>query len=848
MTTRTDTLKVRLEADDDGKVHASLARAATDSEKVSESTGKTSKALGELTEANTKSQQSWTSNSRAVTSFGDLLDDLASGQIGRAKREVAALANETGLLARLFTGGAGAGLMVGGFAALAAVVGVYLKTLYDAQKEQLAFTQALALTGDQSAVTGGQLSSMALDIGKATGEFGDSTKAVLALTQAGHGASPALEGMALMAVHFAQATGDIKAGVDLANAAMGGNARQIDELDRKYNLLTATQADEVQHLFAIGEADKARQIVMREGSQALAKRAQEVQDSTGWMVKAWNSVTAAVSDAWHEMEHAGANDVSSRLKEVNEALAAAQGVHMNASQQFVRNGSQEDIDRLTALQQQLRHQLVQAGFDRTNRAIEDARTAAAKAAQNWANSALAPIDQLQSKLDQAVKAKNDFFAVPHSAEQAERFMRSYNLQIEAAAKAYQSATSPHGSRTSNGNTDRVRALSLDELTAEINAEGRLYDARARANAQVQTFTDNLDQQLAIQQQKYDLEVLGLGMGAKEYQQAQQLLQIRQQEAQALARLNNQYQQQQQQIENSFAGKNDPSDLANKADALAQLQATFDAERAATERYYADDLALAKQHYTALDAARADWRNGLISGMQDWIDQGADVAGQTRDMFTDAFGQMNDALTNFVTTGKLNFGDFAKSVIADLARMELRVIESQILQKLFSLFSGVADNGSASYADYSGGGDVALGTGVVSGGRAGGGPVAGGALYEVAEGGKPEVLSAGGRTYLLMGPDGGYVSPAQRGDTQPAITGQGMQALGGGDSSPQVVVNITNKGQPMQAEQTNARSHGGKVFIDIVVGEVDKRIARGGSTGQAIQQAFGLQRRGVPVGG
>src|SRR5690348_2680373 len=105
MTTRTDTLKVRLETDDDGKVHASLARVATDSDKVSQSSGATKKAMEELAGANAESEQSFLKNSRAITSFQDLLDDLVSGQLGRAKREVAALANETGLLARVFSAG-----------------------------------------------------------------------------------------------------------------------------------------------------------------------------------------------------------------------------------------------------------------------------------------------------------------------------------------------------------------------------------------------------------------------------------------------------------------------------------------------------------------------------------------------------------------------------------------------------------------------------------------------------------------------------------------------------------------------------------------------------------------------
>lgn len=49
------------------------------------------------------------------------------------------------------------------------------------------------------------------------------------------------------------------------------------------------------------------------------------------------------------------------------------------------------------------------------------------------------------------------------------------------------------------------------------------------------------------------------------------------------------------------------------------------------------------------------------------------------------------------------------------------------------------------------------SGLISGGRASGGPVAGGSLYRVNELG-PELLSYGGSDYLMMGGSGGYVKP------------------------------------------------------------------------------------------
>jgi len=206
--------------------------------------------------------------------------------------------------------------------------------------------------------------------------------------------------------------------------------------------------------------------------------------------------------------------------------------------------------------------------------------------------------------------------------------------------------------------------------------------------------------------------------------------------------------------------------------------------------------------------------------------------------------------NFVTTGKLSFKDLADSIISDLVRMETRILISQALTAIFGSVSG-----SSIASDYmAGGGSTYAASGVdwsvnLSGGRASGGPVAGGSLYEVAEGGKPEVLSSGGHTYLLMGTQDGYVTPASTSGTSPlGRTGSaGVAQTKGGD----VIVNVQNNGgQPAQVSQSKDGNGNDiiTVMINAAANEVDSRIMRGGSTYKAINQTFGVSRRGVPVAG
>jgi len=206
--------------------------------------------------------------------------------------------------------------------------------------------------------------------------------------------------------------------------------------------------------------------------------------------------------------------------------------------------------------------------------------------------------------------------------------------------------------------------------------------------------------------------------------------------------------------------------------------------------------------------------------------------------------------NFVTTGKLNFKDLADSIISDLVRMETRILISQALTAIFGSVSGtsIASNYMA------GGGSTYAASGVdwsvnLSGGRASGGPVAGGSLYEVAEGGKPEVLSSGGRTYLLMGAQDGYVTPASTSGTSPlgrAGSAGTAQTKSGGTTV------IVENHSDSQAQVQQSKDGNGNDLIRVVVGaamnEWNSQVQRGGQSYKTLQQVFGLNRRGVPVAG
>jgi len=79
--------------------------------------------------------------------------------------------------------------------------------------------------------------------------------------------------------------------------------------------------------------------------------------------------------------------------------------------------------------------------------------------------------------------------------------------------------------------------------------------------------------------------------------------------------------------------------------------------------------------------------GMISALEEYRTKAEDVAGQVKNAMGNALQGMEDALVKFVTTGKLNFADLARSIIADITRI---VIRSAIISPILGAF-GITTN-------------------------------------------------------------------------------------------------------------------------------------------------------------
>lgn len=220
--------------------------------------------------------------------------------------------------------------------------------------------------------------------------------------------------------------------------------------------------------------------------------------------------------------------------------------------------------------------------------------------------------------------------------------------------------------------------------------------------------------------------------------------------------------------------------------------------------------------------------------------------------------MEDALTSFAMTGKLNFKNMAESIIADLIRIQIRASMVQALggNSGGGLFSSLISSATAMLGGWQSAGTQASGAvtaGVsgwgsasgtalpaLAGARANGGGVSAGSMYEVNERGTPEILTVGNKQLLMMAGQSGNVTPLDSGRMNVASV-PSPEGRGGGSAYRDLKVEIINNGQPVKAERAQmTRGDSGQDVLRVVIGqavaEVSGQIAgRYGSVHQSLLQ-------------
>jgi lambda family phage tail tape measure protein len=231
--------------------------------------------------------------------------------------------------------------------------------------------------------------------------------------------------------------------------------------------------------------------------------------------------------------------------------------------------------------------------------------------------------------------------------------------------------------------------------------------------------------------------------------------------------------------------------------------------------------------------------GAKSALRSYIDDATNAAKRAQQVTVNAFRSMEDALTRFVMTGKLDFRSLADSIIADLVRIQIqRAITLPLANWLGSVIPGMG--GSTAGGAFPAGSSDLIGT--MANVAHSGGVIGADAL--ITRSVRPGVFNSAPRFH-----SGGIVSGevpiiAQEGEA--VFTRGQMRALGGAlsaKSQPPAVnvqVNVVNKASGVDARIEQQRQPDGGLRLDVFIEQIEGRMARAISQGTGIAPT--LERR------
>lgn len=774
--------------------------------------------------------------------------------------------------------------------AAAAAVGVLGVAYYQAGREQDAFNKSIILTGNYAGTSGAKLTELARQISSTVGTTGAASSVLAQIAGAGDLAGESFKTVATTAIEMERATGRA---VDETLADFRKIAddpvKAAEELNKRYHWLTASTLEQVRALVDQGDKTEAVRLITEQFGETMTRRAQILREEMSGLPKLFNDIGDAAAKMWDGVKgiwrEPTLDDAAGRLRlqiQSMENIRADFRTESNYDPQKLKEwrASLAEIEGLSkpaagvvSTEGQTAYKWIQDELDRTapkaeklKKALDEVDRAVAKARADGLTVTDAQVETLKQQEREKYKPARgrstpvNMTDVSDSRNALAMILsdyRGYERQLNAIQKSgVISQEAVYAQRVALAKQQRanVTGAYMEEIQALEEAKGRAsttgeqriqLDQRiAKARSEMVRAQREADSELAV------LATAETGRQEKQTAASKAFVDQLERERQALATRGDRAA--------ASVGLGDrraglQRDLDDATDNFNRKRETLlDRRRTAPDKYTEDDhlkdlaeLEVAENkyrdtvvsNYDKMTSAQGEWRNGVSSGFQNYLESARDFAGQAQSVVTGAFLGMEDALVQFTMTGKLSFADFTKAVLADIAKIAARQALAGLAGSIIGSFAGSMFGGggiTVSRGGFSEGG-------FVSGTRASGGPVSPNSMYEVNELG-PELLNQGGRTYLMVGAEGGTITPLGTSAITPIAVPQqimgGGGSGGGGTIAPVVNIQISRDGSSeVSGDEELGRSLGPQM-VNLIRSEIAANERRtlspsGGATWRAI---------------
>lgn len=625
--------------------------------------------------------------------------------------------------------------LVNPFTVAAAAAAALALAYKQGSDEATAFNTALILSGNIAGTSAERLANAAAAIDQVTGTQRQAARALAEVAGTGKFTADQIETIGLAAVAMEEATGRaISETVNEFKRLADEPAAAAAKLNEQYNFLTAAVFDQISALEQQGDAAGAAQLAIDTFAQTMNDRANEINNGLGYIERAWKGIKDAAAEAWDEMLGVGRPDTpEDRLDRLTSGgidfgavggsalLAGPLGAAANFGKQLYDSVTQTSTER--------NEQIAQAWQEIQDR-DEKAWVEGMNAQQEQsAIEAQQRIDQLRkstlTNAEKRAKALNDLRADlakielvnPDDPRLAADNVARLERNIAEQFKDRQSATRTPAVRDDAATrmlltlrqqsaeletqllsetkltAEQKKRAEFESLIADLKTKDILTADQKSLLANQDAIKAQLDKNVALgeevrlhndsiklQERSAQLqETIRASLEGRQEQQQRQL------DAFGLGRRELERVQAEASIFREFRRYQSQLDKATPKDLLGSEQYNVEVEKIKQGLQRA--LKEHESYYEKIQEKEADWRNGASTAFANYLDDVKNIAKQTEDLFSGAFGSIEDALVEFTMTGKLSFKDFANSIIADLARIAARQLTANLASGLAGAVGG-----------------------------------------------------------------------------------------------------------------------------------------------------------------
>lgn len=782
-----------------------------------------------LAEAERAAQKQRNIGAQQTTQLGFQLQDFFV-QIQAGQNPLTAFIQQGSQLSGVYGGAGNAFRAVTGlltplrlaFGGVAAVIGAAVIATEQAAGEQKAYSAAIEGTNGAVGKTRGQLQDYAREIAKTAGTTGAAADAIAQLAATGRVTGSSLLDAGLVAVRAQRLIGREVAETVKAYASLGKDpVNALLQLNEGTNFLTAALYRQVLAFKSVGNDSAAAALAQTAYSAAQKRVLDDAQANLSPLEKAFKAAKNGAADFWDAVVGLGRPEsLAQQIEKASKALEKAPRRGGNAVENDKRRGGIAD-NRENLSRQFLAQDNASAGAAAALKEQQDALeelSASRQAARAGKDKAAAGV-QLASALASIEQRRNaTLLAFQRDEVDADEHQRNL-LAIDRASISAQIAnidrvTAIEAARRTSSVEDKLaqettllalgqqriaQAQRLSDLAAQearglrdVAPKSRSLGGRDALNAFKSADEANVSAFFKAEKEG----ALAAALALKEAQAAAQayldtftLGQARELQGLTMGSAERSREQARQQIRDRYEQQRLQLEAQRRSGQIDKQR--YDAELQVLEEFKGKALASYEDYVLKRLALEGEFSTGASRALADYLESGKNVAALSETAFTNAFKGAEDALVQFVTTGKTSVKGLVQSVIADLARIQIR----QGLSQLLGFFAGGPAEGVSTNNT---GGQLPT-----AGGRAIGGPVSRGSIYQVAEKGQPELLTSGGKSYLMTGAQGGQVTPATASEAAPVIN-----INVAGDATPQTVRLIAAQVQQAIARERRQRAYAG----------------------------------------